>query len=133
MIESVGDKVLQLIKEGKNLSDMVIISPINNSILDYKISNKLKQNNLQVKNTKIDNKIIDHPYANALVVATCIFLELQHLIKEEEYINFIEILFEVNKIRAIKIFNTRHENEDYKNLVQFIKHHYLGKLVLDGK
>ena len=121
MIESVGDKILQLIKEGKNLSDMVIISPINNSILDYKISNKLKQNNLQVKNTKIDNKIIDHPYANALVVATCIFLELQHLIKEEEYINFIEILFEVNKIRAIKIFNTRHENEDYKNLVQFIK------------
>ena len=121
MIESVVDKILQLIKEGKNLSDMVIISPINNSILDYKISNKLKQNNLQVKNTKIDNKIIDHPYANALVVATCIFLELQHLIKEEEYINFIEILFEVNKIRAIKIFNTRHENEDYKNLVQFIK------------
>ena len=121
MIESVGDEILQLIKEGKNLSDMVIISPINNSILDYKISNKLKQNNLQVKNTKIDNKIIDHPYANALVVATCIFLELQHLIKEEEYINFIEILFEVNKIRAIKIFNTRHENEDYNNLVQFIK------------
>ena len=121
MIESVGDEILQLIKEGKNLSDMVIISPIKNSILDYKISNKLKQNNLQVKNTKIDNKIIDHPYANALVVATCIFLELQHLIKEEEYINFIEILFEVNKIRAIKIFNTRHENEDYKNLVQFIK------------
>ena len=121
MIESVGDEILQLIKEDKNLSDMVIISPINNSILDYKISNKLKQNNLQVKNTKIDNKIIDHPYANALVVATCIFLELQHLIKEEEYINFIEILFEVNKIRAIKIFNTRHENEDYKNLVQFIK------------
>ena len=82
MIESVGDEILQLIKEGKNLSDMVIISPINNSILDYKISNKLKQNNLQVKNTNIDNKIIDHPYANALVVATCIFLELQHLIKE---------------------------------------------------
>ena len=52
MIESVGDEILQLIKEGKNLSDMVIISPINNSILDYKISNKLKQNNLQVKNTK---------------------------------------------------------------------------------
>ena len=48
------------------------------------VINVVKQNNLQVKNTKIDNKIIDHPYANALVVATCIFLELQHLIKEEE-------------------------------------------------
>ena len=69
----------------------------------------------------MDSKIIDHPYANALVVATCIFLNLQHFIKEEEYINFIEVLFEVNKIRAIKIYNTRHENEEYKNLIEFIR------------
>ncbi|WP_455539497.1 hypothetical protein [Terrisporobacter sp.] len=121
MIESVVNKILELIKEGKNLRDIVIISPINNSILDYKISNKLRKNNIEVANTKMDNKIIDHTYANALVVATCIFFNLQHLIKEEEYINFIEILLSVNKIRAIKIFNTRHDNEDYKSLVEFIE------------
>ena len=128
MIEKVSDKILDLIKEGKKLRDIAIISPINNSILDYKICNKLKQNNIKVINTKMDNKIIDHPYANALVVATCIFYDLQHLIKEEEYINFIEILLQVNKIRAIKIFNTRHENEDYKNLVEFIKNKQEKKL-----
>ena len=121
MIEAVGNKIEELIRSGKNLKDIVIISPINNSILDYKIFNKLKEKNIEIQNTKMDSKIIDHPYANALVVATCIFLNLQHFIKEEEYINFIEVLFEVNKIRAIKIYNTRHENEEYKNLIEFIR------------
>lgn len=121
MIEAVGNKIEELIRCGKNLKDIVIISPINNSILDYKICNKLKEKNIEIQNTKMDSKIIDHPYANALVVATCIFLNLQHFIKEEEYINFIEVLFEVNKIRAIKIYNTRHENEEYKNLIEFIR------------
>ena len=121
MIEAVGNKIEELIRSGKNLKDIVIISPINNSILDYKICNKLKEQDIEIQNTKMDSKIIDHPYANALVVATCIFLNLQHFIKEEEYINFIEVLFEVNKIRAIKIYNTRHENEEYKNLIEFIR------------
>ena len=121
MIEAVGNKIEELIRSGKNLKDIVIISPINNSILDYKICNKLKEKNIEIQNTKMDSKIIDHPYANALVVATCIFLNLQHFIKEEEYINFIEVLFEVNKIRAIKIYNTRHENEEYKKLIEFIR------------
>ena len=121
MIEAVGNKIEELIRSGKNLKDIVIIFPINNSILDYKICNKLKEKNIEIQNTKMDSKIIDHPYANALVVATCIFLNLQHFIKEEEYINFIEVLFEVNKIRAIKIYNTRHENEEYKNLIEFTR------------
>lgn len=121
MIDGVVEKLLQLMKEGKNLNDIAIISPINNSILNYKICNKLKSNKIAVTNTKLDNKIVDHPYANALVVATCIFYNLQYLIKEEEYINFIEILFDINKIRAIKIFNHRHDNEEYKSLIEFIK------------
>lgn len=121
MIEGVTEKLLQLINEGENIRDIVIISPINNSILDYKICNKLKSKNIKVANTKLDNKIIDHPYANALVVATCIFYNLQYLIKEEEYINFIEVLFDINKIKAIKMFNKRHENEQYKSLIEYIK------------
>lgn len=121
MIEGVTEKILQLMKEGKNLRDVVIISPVNNSILDYKICNKLKSKNIKVANTKLDNKIIDHPYANALVVATCIFYNLQYLIKEEEYINFIEVLFDINKIKAIRMFNKRHENDEYKSLIEYIK------------
>ena len=121
MIDGVIEKVLELVNNGQSLRDIAIISPINNSILDYKISNKLKEKNIKSSNTKIDNKIIDNPYANALVVATCIFYDLQYLIKEEEYINFIEVLFDVNKIKAIKIYNHRHEDKDYRDLVEFIK------------
>ena len=101
MIDGVVEKLLQLMREGKNLKDIAIISPINNSILDYKICNKLKSNKIAVTNTKLDNKIVDYPYANVLVVATCIFYNLQYLIKEEEYINFIEILFDINSYKNI--------------------------------
>ena len=54
-------------------------------------------------------------------MATCIFYNLQSLIKDEEYINFIEIIFGVNKIRALKIFNNRHTDENYMNLIQYIQ------------
>ena len=106
---------------GVELKDIAIISPINNSILDYKISNLLKHKNIEVANTKIDSKIMDHAYANALVVATCIFYNLQRLIKNEEYINFIEVIFGVNKIKALKIFNNRHTDENYMDLIQYIQ------------
>lgn len=121
MINNSVEKIEELVHRGTELKDIAIISPINNSILDYKISNLLKDKNIEVANTKIDSKIMDHAYANALVVATCIFYNLQSLIKDEEYINFIEIIFGVNKIRALKIFNNRHTDENYMNLIQYIQ------------
>ena len=121
MINNSVEKIEELVHRGMELKDIAIISPINNSILDYKISNLLKNKNIEVANTKIDSKIMDHTYANALVVATCIFYNLQSLIKDEEYINFIEIIFGVNKIRALKIFNNRHTDEDYIDLIQYIQ------------
>lgn len=121
MIDMAMDKVIDLVKDGENTKDIVIISPVNNYLLDYKIQNILKENNIDVVNTKIDNKVIDHPYANALVVATAIFYNLQDLIKEEEFINFIEIIFNINRIKAVKIFNNRHNDEEYDNLVKYIK------------
>ena len=120
MIDNVSEKVIDLINSGEKQEDIVIISPVNNTLLDYKIKVALKENNVEVVNTKIDNKIIDHPYANALVTATCIFYELQNLIKDEEFINFIEIIFGVNRIAALIIYNNRHNHEDYKELIQYI-------------
>ncbi len=121
MIDGICEKVKILIENGKKLNDIAIISPINNSILDYKILSKLSKYNIEVKNTKIDSKIIDYPYANALVVALCIFYDLEFLIKDEEYVNFIEIIFELNKIQAIKLFNNRYEDNRYSDLINYIK------------
>ena len=101
--------------------DEAIISPINNTILDYQIKNILNRNKINVFNTKKNNKIIDYPYSNALVVATCIFYGYEDYIKEDEYISFIEILFNVNRIQAYKIYRNKEEEDNgYKNLEQYI-------------
>ena len=120
MIEEVANKVIELINSGTKLRDIAIISPINNTILDYQIKNILNSNNINVFNTKKHNKIVDYPYANALVVATCIFYGCEEYIKEDEYISFIEILLNVNRIKAYKIYRNKEEDTDYKALEEYI-------------
>ena len=120
MIDEVISKVIELVNNGTRLKDIAIISPINNTILDYQIKNVLNRNDIKVFNTKKNNKIIDYPYSNALVVATCIFYGYEDYIKEDEYISFIEILLNVNRIQAYKIYRNKEEDENYKNLEQYI-------------
>ena len=128
MIEEVINKIISLVDEGIDQKDIVIISPINNSILDYQVKNRLEKHNINVINTKLDNKIVDYPFANALVVATCIFYGYEDLIKEEEFINFIEILFNVNKIQALKIYRDKENNIEYKELIEYIRRHKLENI-----
>ncbi len=73
MIDEASNKVITLINEGTSPSDIAIISPINNTVLDYQVSNKLENNNINVFNTKKDKKVIDYPYANALVSSKLVF------------------------------------------------------------
>ncbi|MBQ3420411.1 MAG: hypothetical protein IJH34_01810, partial [Romboutsia sp.] len=120
MIQEACNKVIDLIDKGTSPKDIAIISPINNNLLDTQIKNILDNHNISSFNTKKDKKIIDYPYANALVVATCIFYDYIEFIKEEEYISFIEIIFNVNRIKALKIFRNKEENEDYINLMEYI-------------
>ena len=120
MIEEVANKVIELINSGTKLRDIAIISPINNTILDYEIKNILNSNNINVFNTKKHNKIVDYPYSNALVVAACIFYGCEEYIKEDEYISFIEILLNVNRIKAYKIYRNKEEDTDYKALEEYI-------------
>lgn len=121
MINEVINKIIELINNNINPKDIAIISPINNTILDYQVKNILHDNNIPVVNIKQDDKIVDYPITNALMVATCIFYDYEDMIKEEEYINFIETIFEVNKIQALKIFKNKEHNEDYNELVSYIK------------
>lgn len=121
MIEEVINKVIQLVSNGVQAKDIAIISPINNNVLDYQIVNKLNSKNIEVFNSKKDKKIIDYPYSNALVVATCIFYGYTEHIKEEEYISFIEILLNTNRIQAFKIFRNKDESEKLQNLLKYIE------------
>lgn len=120
MIDEVINKVIELINNGTSMKDIAIISPVNNIILDYQIKNVLNRNKINVFNTKKNNKVIDYPYSNALVVAACIFYGYEDYIKEDEYISFIEILLNVNRIQAYKIYRNKEEDREYKNLEQYI-------------
>ena len=120
MIDEVCNKVIELVAKGIKLNEIAIISPVNNTILDYQIKKILNDNKISVFNTKKHNKIVEYPYSNALVVAACIFYGCEEYIKEDEHISFIEILFDVNRIKAYKIYRNKEENIDYKTLKEYI-------------
>lgn len=120
MIDEASNKVIDLIKKGIKPKDISIISPVNNTLLDTQIKNTLEKHNIDSFNTKKDKKIVDYPYANALVVAACIFYDYTEYIKDEEYISFIEILLNVNRIQALSIFRKKESYEKYMNLIEYI-------------
>lgn len=129
MLDLVSEKVITLIESGISPKDIAIISPINNTILEYQIKDSLRERNIDVFNTKKDKKAIDYPYGNALVVATCIFYGYLDFIKDEEYISFLETILDINRIKAFNIFKeTRHLEVDkiegynqYRDILQYIE------------
>lgn len=128
MISEVCNKVIDLVNSGTSPKDIAIISPVNNTVLDYQIKNILENNGVEVFNSKKDKKIIDYPYANALVVATCIFYNYIDLIREEEFISFIEIILGVNRIQAFKIFKNKYEHDSYLDILKYINSKKESKL-----
>ena len=120
MITNVSQKIIELVNSGAKKEDIAIISPINNNILDYQVNSILNKHNIEVFNTKKDMKLVDYPYMSALVVATCILYDCIGLVKDEEHISFIEILFEVNRIEATRIYRHKEVNEKYQDLVKYI-------------
>lgn len=120
MIDEIYIKIIELINNNINPKDIAIITPMNNSILDYQLKNKFKNNNIDILNTNKDKKIIDYPYGNVLVVASCLFYGYEEYIKEEEYINFIENIFEVNKIEALKIYKNKEGDFRFLKLKKYI-------------
>lgn len=120
VVESIN-KVIQLIKDGYEPKDIAIISPINSTILDYQVKNILLGKKVNVYNTKKDKRIIDYPYAHALMVASCIFYECEELLNEEDYICFISLLLNKNKIKSLKISRDKYTCNEYIDLLNYIE------------
>ncbi|GAA0862236.1 hypothetical protein [Paraclostridium tenue] len=120
VVESIN-KVIELIKNGCEPKDIAIICPINSTILDYQIKNLLLENKIDVYNTKKDKRIIDYPYAHALMVASCIFYECEELLNEEDYICFISLLLNKNKIKSLKILRDKYTCNEYIDLLNYIE------------
>lgn len=121
MLIEASNKVVELIKKGYRAKDIAIISPINNTITEYEIKNTLLKNNIGFYSTKQDKRIIDYPYAHALMVASCIFYECEELLNNEDYISFISLLLNTNKIRAKKILSKKLESDKYNEIINYIR------------
>ena len=121
MIVRIIDKVKELVGKGVSMGDICIITPVNTPVLDYDISTELEKSKIEVLSTKKDSKIIDYPYGNLLYVAVAIFCKLQNHVKEEEFINFIQILFDVNRIKSCKIYKNRDKDESYIEIIKYIE------------
>lgn len=121
MLIEASNKVAELIKKGYRAKDIAIISPINNTITEYEIKNTLLKNNIGFYSTKQDKRIIDYPYAHALMVASCIFYECEELLNNEDYISFISLLLNTNKIRAKKILSKKLDSDKYNEIINYIR------------
>lgn len=121
MLIEASNKVVELINKDYRAKDIAIISPINNTITEYEIKNTLLKNNIGFYSTKQDKRIIDYPYAHALMVASCIFYECEELLNNEDYISFISLLLNTNKIRAKKILSKKLESDKYNEIINYIR------------
>ena len=121
MLIEASNKVVELINKGYRAKDIAIISPINNTITEYEIKNILLKNNIGFYSTKQDKRIVDYPYAHALMVASCIFYECEELLNNEDYINFISLLLNTNKIRAKKVLSKKLESDKYNEIINYIR------------
>lgn len=121
MIDNIAVKIEKLVGQGVHKKDIVIINPINTPVLDYEISNKLTRKNIDILNIKNNSKLIDYQYGNVLYVAVAIYCKKQQHIKEEEYINFIQILFNLNRLGAYRVYKNRDNDENYKAIIQYIE------------
>ncbi|WP_338560048.1 hypothetical protein QJR60_14620 [Paraclostridium sordellii] len=121
MIKNIGDKIIELVKKDINPQDISIICPISSTVIYHKLKILLEKNDIHIYNTKQDKRLIDYPYAHALMVASCIFYECEEILNNDDYINFISLLTQSNKIRAMKIFNDKQKSEDYINIINYIK------------
>ena len=120
MIDNIALKIEKLVEQGVSKKDIVIINPINTPVLDYEISNKLSSKNIDILTIKNNSKLIDYQYGNVLYVAVTIYCKKQQYIKEEEYINFIQILFDLNRLEAYRVYKNRDNDENYKSVIKYI-------------
>lgn len=120
MIDNIALKIKKLVEQGVSKKDIVIINPINTPVLDYEISNKLSSKNIDILTIKNNSKLIDYQYGNVLYVAVTIYCKKQKYIKEEEYINFIQILFDLNRLEAYRVYKNRDNDENYKSVIKYI-------------
>lgn len=101
MIDKIAVKIEELIKEGMNPQDIVVISPFNDFILGYEIQSKLKNININIINTSKKSRLVDNPYVHCLIVIAALCNKnLDINLTVDDYRKFFSIILGLDLIKA---------------------------------
>ena len=121
MLENICEKVKEILSQGNIYSDIAIITPMNNNIIDYELNRIFKKDSINILNTKKDRYIKENIYINALIVSLAMFYDCENLINRDEHISFIQIILGINKIKATKILDKIENNNRYDDILKYIQ------------
>ncbi|WP_300282293.1 hypothetical protein [Peptacetobacter sp.] len=106
MIDEVVSKIYDMSKSNHMLKNTVLLVPPGSSIFINRLSNRLKELKIKFFTTNTDFKISDYNFSNALIIASSIYSSNNKIIfSKEEYVEFLSLILNVNKINANKIYN----------------------------
>lgn len=106
MIEDIVSKLYEINKSNLKLNDTVLLVPPGSSILINRVSKRLQELGIKFFNTNTDFKISDYKFSNALIIASSIYSKNNKILfSKEEYIEFLSLILNINKIKANKIYN----------------------------
>ncbi|KZL92134.1 UvrD-helicase domain-containing protein [Clostridium magnum] len=101
MIDKIAVKIEELIKEGMNPQDIVVISPFNDFILGYEIQSKLKNIDISIINTSKKSRLVDNPYVHCLIVIAALCNKnLDINLTVDDYRKFFAIILGLDLIKA---------------------------------
>ncbi|OFI07005.1 hypothetical protein CLOACE_05910 [Clostridium acetireducens DSM 10703] len=123
MIYKIIERVKDLIfNKGKSPEDIVIISPIEDFVLNYEISNKLDLEHIDVISTSKKTRLIDNPYVNALIVIVCFCKEFKNIkLTEDNLKRFFNLVLDIDPIRSSILSKYIENKNSISALPEYIK------------
>ncbi|KXZ39501.1 Superfamily I DNA or RNA helicase [Alkalithermobacter thermoalcaliphilus JW-YL-7 = DSM 7308] len=122
MIESLTKQVVTLLKQGIKPKDIAVISPVNDIVFEYVLSNNIKQLGYEVLNISRKSSIVDNPYSYALVILACLCYEFEKVnVNEDDVKNLLLLLMNIDPIRVSILIKHIYENKDNIILLKEIK------------
>ncbi|OPJ56805.1 UvrD-helicase domain-containing protein [Alkalithermobacter paradoxus] len=101
MIENISKEVVRLLNEGVNPSDICVISPVNDIVLEYILTDQVRMAGHEVLNISRKRSITDNQYAYSLVVLACLCHDFNEIILNEDDVKSLFILIaNMDPIRA---------------------------------
>lgn len=102
MILKVMLKVENLLKEGKHVEDIAIITPFKDLSINYEIEKLINHIGLEKDNlNETVDRLVDNEYIHALIVMACMYKKSKSIkITEDDYNNLFSFLFEIDLVRS---------------------------------